>query len=173
MLRTRLLTIFVAVMSVPAQDASADKPDRKSDEAAIKAVIGKRTEGFNKKDAAAQASLFTKDADFYGSNGTVSVVGRKRIELLLSFVLKGVFKNATLEQKVTKISFVSPEIALVTIDLTMKRAEKDGGTYKNRGLRVMVKHDGVWKIRTFMNQRVLEGGVTQAEFDKAIEAKLK
>ena len=173
MMRTNSLTLLVIAMTISVQSANADDFDRQADEAAIKAVISKRTDGFNKQDAAAQASLFTKDADFYGSNGTVSVVGRKRIELLLSFVLKGVFKNATLEQKVTKISFVSPEIALVTIDLTMKRAEKDGGTYKNRGLRVMVKHDGVWKIRTFMNQRVLEGGVTQADFDKAIKAKLK
>ena len=102
---------------------------------------------------------------------SVSVTGPKKIESLLAFVQKGTLKNTTLEQKVTSISFLSLEIAQVTIDLTMKRAEKDGGTYKNRGLRVMDKKDGTWKIRTFMNRRVIGGKVTQKQIDKLIGAK--
>ena len=40
------------------------------------------------------------------------------------------------------------------------RPKKHGGTYKNRGLRIMVKQKGEWKIRTFINQRVVDSTVT-------------
>ena len=169
---TKLL-IIVAVATVASPNAFADDTTRKDDQTAIKAVIDKRTEGFNQKDAAAQAALYTDDSDFYASNGTVSVVGSEKIESLLELVHRGPLKNASLKQEVTKISFLSPEVALVTVSLTMKRPEKDGGTYRNRGLRVMVKRDGVWKIRTFMNQRVVESTVTQEDADKARSGKRK
>ena len=160
MLQAKIILTVIASTLASSHELFADSPNRKTDEVAIKAVIDKRTEGFNQKDAAAQAALFTDEADFYASNGTVSVVGPQRIKSLLNIVQSGPLKNATIEQKVTKVSFITPEIALATIELTMKRTERDGGTYKNRGLRVMVKQDGKWKIRTFMNQRVIEGRVS-------------
>ena len=76
-----------------------------------------------------------------------------------------------LEQTVTKISFLAPDIAVATVELTMNRPDSEGGTYKNRGLRILVKAKGQWKIRTFINQRITETGLTQKEVEQKIKSK--
>ena len=166
---TPVAVLMAAVFSSGANAAEAET--RSEDVAAIKSVIAKRTAGFNKKDAAAQTMLFTDDADFYASNGTVHVVGPKQVEKVLTFVHNGVLKNATVEQTVTKVTFLAPDVAVATLNLTMKRPKKDGGTYKNRGLRIMVRQKGVWRIRTFMNQRVVESSVSQEDVKKITKEK--
>ena len=165
---SKLVAFTLVLVSVLGQQAIS-QGNVPADVTAITKVIAKRTTGFNKKDAAAQAQLFTSDADFYASNGTVHVVGIKQVEKVLNLVHNGVLKHATLEQTVTKVSFLSPEIAVVTLDLIMSRPEEHGGTYRNRGLRVMVKKKGEWRIRTSMNQRVIEGRVSPADVNEQLQ----
>ena len=61
------------------QQALSQETDWSRDEAAIRTVIEEKTKGFNEHDPAGQAALFTPDADFYASNGSVHVVGRQKI----------------------------------------------------------------------------------------------
>ncbi|MCO6045831.1 SgcJ/EcaC family oxidoreductase [Aeoliella sp. ICT_H6.2] len=166
------LILFVLAFVLPLSQAWSAETDRPQDEAAIKQVIDKKTDGFNRHNAAAQAMLFTEGADFYASNGTVHVVGRDKIEGVFKFIHEGenaVFKNAKLDQTVSKIAFLSPDIAIVSTDLTVNRAEKDGGTYSSRGLRVMVRQDGQWKIRTYMNQLIVPSRVSPEDIETATE----
>ena len=148
-----LITAAVILAGITATETHAAQ--REDDRNAIKAVIEQRTKAFNAKDAAGQAALYSEDAGFYASNGVNSVKGRKQIEALLSRVHESVLKDASLKQEVTSIEFLAPEIAVVMIDLTMTRPEESGGSYKNRGLRIMKKIDGEWQIHTFINQRVI------------------
>ena len=167
----RHLTVLLTVVLYSAQAVHAE--DRASDRAAIRAVIEKRTDGFNKQDAASQAALFTTEADFYASNGTVYASGRKNIENVLAYVHKNALKDSTLEQKVTRVSFLTPDIAQVTIDLKMTRPKEAGGIYRNRGLRIMVRQDGAWRIRTFINQRVVASTTSQKDIEKAFDGSSK
>ena len=154
-MRSRILPVLVlALLPFLKSPAFADDVDRSEDEAAIKKVIQDHTEGFNNHDAAAQAKPFTEDADFYSSNGRLHLVGRKKVEVMLKYLHdpeEGIFRNATLKQNVTKIVFISSKTAIVTIEAAITRPN-----YKNRGLRVMMKVDGVWKFKSYMNQRVTE-----------------
>ena len=150
----RLVAIAVIVFATAAPILS-HAAERQGDRDAIKLVIAKRTEAFNLKNAAGQAALYTQDAGFFASNGVNAVKGREKIEGLLRRVHQSVLKDASLNQVVTSIEFLAPDIAVAMVDLTMTRPERSGGTYKNRGLRIMRKVDGTWKIHTFINQRVI------------------
>ena len=148
--------VLAVALTFAASDASSAQNDnRDNDRAAITKVINERTAAFNKQDAKKQAALFTEDADFYASNGVNHAKGREGIEKLLGHVATTIFQNAKLQQDISQIVFLNGNTALATVALTMKRPDSDGGTYQNRGLRVLVKSNGTWRIRTFMNQRVL------------------
>lgn len=149
---TQILRIAILVLAIYSNPVLAEI----GDSAAIQNLINARTTAFNARDAGAQAELFSADANFYASDGINKASGRDEIQKLLSIVLDGPLRNATLQQKITNLSFPTNGIAVVTIDVTIQGPSSQGiGTYLNRGIRVMKKVEDQWLISTFINQRVV------------------
>ena len=122
-----LLALAFSVCSVCATGQTDEQ--RTEDASAIKAVIDKRTADFNARDVESQAMLFTQDADFYGSAGDIHAKGRDDIASLLGTVLRGPFRNATLRQTVTKLTYISTDAAVATLDVEVERPSKDGKAF--------------------------------------------
>ena len=156
--------VLVAIaFSCVADDTRSQEIDRTKDEEAIKKVIQQLKASFNNHDASAQANLFTEDADFYSLDGLIHVEGREKIERAFNYLHNGdsaFFKRALINSEIIpKIAFLAPNIACVTTKLSVIPLQEGVPAYSCRGVRVMVKKNGKWKIRTYMDQKIIGGEV--------------
>ena len=124
-----------------------------ADEAAVRAVIDRETEGWAKFDSKEVASVFTEDVVWQNPFG-VRIHGRADLEKFLTDLMARPGYRAGKDTSPTKIldlRLTSPTTAAVWSD-----EQSQGQTNDNSGhpmdarhsyyLEVLVKRDGVWKI---------------------------
>jgi uncharacterized protein (TIGR02246 family) len=144
--------IFFASLLIPICAASCQQP-KASDEAAVRAVIGRETEGWAKFDAKEVASTYTEDAIWQNPFG-VRLHGSAQLEKFLNnlFARPG-YRAAkdTAPAKILDVRITSPTSATVWSDESSQGQIDDasGKPMQPRHsfyLEVLVKRNGQWKI---------------------------
>ena len=133
--------------------AAAVNGQQSTDEAAVRAVIARETEGWDKFDSKQVASVFTDDAVWQNPFG-VRLHGRADIEKFLTNLMARPGYRSGTDTSVTKIldlRMTSPTTASVWSDEQSKGQVNDfsGHPMEPRHsyyLEVLVKKDGAWKI---------------------------
>jgi uncharacterized protein (TIGR02246 family) len=147
-----LLSVTIFVLSL--QTAGAQQP---TDEAAIRAVLARETEGWDKFDPKQVASTFTDDAIWQNPFG-VRLHGRAEMEKFLTDLMaRPGFRagKSTSPTKILDLRLTSPTTAAVWSDEQIDGLVNDfsGNPMQPRHsyyLKVLVKKEGTWKISDAM-----------------------
>ncbi|RXH57800.1 YybH family protein [Granulicella sibirica] len=147
-MRKRMLALGVLVLLAPALNAQ-----KSADEAAVRAVIARETEGWDKFDSRQVASVFTEDAVWQNPFG-VRLHGRADIEeFLTNLMARPGYRSATdtSATKILDLRMTSPTTASVWSDEQSKGQVNDASGHPMEPrhsyyLEVLVKKDGAWKI---------------------------
>jgi uncharacterized protein (TIGR02246 family) len=142
--------LAIALLAFTLRSAVAQGPD---DEAAVRAVIARETEGWAKYDARQVVSVFTADAIWQNPFG-VRIHGSAELEKFLTELMARPGYRAgkdTVPTKILDLRFTSPTTAAVWSDESIEGLVNDlsGHPMEPRHsyyLEVLVKRDGVWKI---------------------------
>ena len=141
------LTTFVAA-------ASAQSPPTRAEEEAIKALMLKTTDAFNKHDAKAWAEFCTPDAQLVTVRGE-SMKGIGEIEKGLTAIFETRGRRATLKTLDVSVRFMRPDVALVHLINEMSGVTSADGqqlpAHRELSMRVLVNERGVWRITAFHN----------------------
>jgi uncharacterized protein (TIGR02246 family) len=148
-MRVRMFLILT-ILGLVMPPARAQQP---ADEAAVRAVIARETEGWDKFDSKQVASAFTEDAVWQNPFG-VRLHGRAEVEKFLTELMARPGYRAGKDTSPTKIldlRITSPTTAAVWSDEQSEGQTNDisGNPMQPRHsyyLEVLVKKDGVWKI---------------------------
>ncbi len=144
------LTFAIAVLTLSIPSAYSQQS---SDEAAIRAVIARETEGWSKFDAHEVASNFTEDAIWQNPFG-VRLHGSKQLETFLTGLMSRPGYRAgkdTSPATILDLRITSPTTATVwsderIVDLVNDNTGNPMPPRHSYYLEVLVKKDGVWKI---------------------------
>jgi uncharacterized protein (TIGR02246 family) len=144
------MTLALALLGLLAPVARAQQS---TDEAAVRAVVARETEGWDKFDAKEVASVFTEDAVWQNPFG-VRLHGRPEIEKFLTELMTRPGYRAGKDTSPTKIldlRMTSPTTAAVWSDEKSEGQTNDvsGNPMQPRHsyyLEVLIKKDGSWMI---------------------------
>jgi uncharacterized protein (TIGR02246 family) len=150
---TRIQVTVSALMLFTGLLHSGAQKQPSSDDAAIRAVLARETDGWNKFDAEQVASVFSVDATWQNPFG-VRLHGRAEIQKFLTDLLARPGYRAgvsTAPTKILEVRLTSPTTAAVWSDEKIEGLVNDvsGHPMKPRHsyyLKVLVKHDGKWQI---------------------------
>lgn len=108
--RSRRLVLMGGVLA--AVVAFAADGVHAQDEAALRALVDKQAEAWNRGDAAAWCAAFAPDADFVNIVG-MNFQGRPEIEKRHAGIFATVFKGSHTKVTVRKLTFPRPDVALL------------------------------------------------------------
>jgi uncharacterized protein (TIGR02246 family) len=149
----RIAAISLALLPL----AAMARTGTKADDEAIRAVLDRFAEAWNKHDAHAFAAVFAEDADFTNVFGQ-GASGRAKIEEQHARIFATMFKDSHQKQTDIKIRYLRPEIAAVDVQWEMTGArDPQGNPWPfRRGLLslVMMKNAGQWQIVVMHNQEL-------------------
>jgi uncharacterized protein (TIGR02246 family) len=148
MLKLAALCLLLFAFNAPHQAASDD------DQKAIRAVMDRFMDAWNKHDAHAFAALFAEDADFTNVAGR-GATGRSQIEAFHAPVFATIFKISHQKYTDIKIRLIRPDVAAVDVHWEMTGVlDPQGNPRPDRnGLLnfTMVKDAGTWQIVVMHN----------------------
>ncbi len=133
---------------------SADKSV--SDDAAIRALPQRITEGWNQGNGKTIGGVYAQDGTLVAGDGTVTrgseAIGDYHDRLFANFL-----KGTRLTVEVTDVRFLTPEIALMHTYGGILWPGEQKLAPGNDGIQsfVTVKQDGVWRVLLFQNTRVM------------------
>jgi uncharacterized protein (TIGR02246 family) len=154
------MTVLALCLSVAVAQDSAKSAPRSSgtdaDSAAIKQTVENYHNALNSRSSHAAAMCFTEDADFTDPAG-VRGHGRKEIEQFFDNAFARRLNNAHREDNVKKITFLTPQIAVVENAWTVSQSQAANGSlispYTGIHALVMTKQNGQWLIDVFYGIR--------------------
>jgi uncharacterized protein (TIGR02246 family) len=134
---------------------------KESEEDAIRGVVDRFMDAWNRHDAHAFAVLFAEDADFTNVIG-MGAHGRAKIEAFHASSFSSMFKDSHLTYTDCKVRLIRPDVAMVEVWWQMTGAtDRQGKPWPNRkGLVNFVagKEKGQWEILVMHNQELAEEG---------------
>jgi len=144
------IVLAVAILALAFQTAHTQQS---TDEAAIRAVLARETEGWDKFDPKEVVSTYTEDAIWQNPFG-VRIHGTAEMEkFLIDLLARPGFRagKSTSPVKILDLRVTSPTTAAVWSDERIEGLVNDfsGNPMQPRHsyyLKVLVKRDGVWKI---------------------------
>ena len=147
------IRLFVLAAMFAVGLPSLEAQQQSGDDAAVRAVLERETEGWNKFDALQVASTFTADAIWQNPFG-VRLHGRPEILKFLTDLLARPGYRAgtsTAPTKILDLRFTSPTTAAVWSDERIEGLGNDNSGYPMQPrhsyyLKVLVKQAGEWKI---------------------------
>jgi uncharacterized protein (TIGR02246 family) len=138
-----LLLLFGLICPVLAQNGA------EADEAAIRNNVNEMVQGWNTKNGARFAKVFSEDADYVVINGSY-LKGRAEIEKSHHMIFTTIYKDTTISLNVKQVRFLRPDVAVVHVT-----GRRDGPTdnLKQGAIitMVMTKEKDGWKIAAFQN----------------------
>jgi uncharacterized protein (TIGR02246 family) len=124
------------------------------DEQAIRDVVDRFVDAWNRHDAKAFAAVFAEDADFTNWRGT-GASGRAKVEEFHAPMFATIFKNSHQKYTEIKTHFVRPDVAAVDVHWEMTGLMDAQGNPRpdRQGLLsfVMAKNAGQWQIVVMHN----------------------
>jgi uncharacterized protein (TIGR02246 family) len=128
-----------------------------ADEQAIRYVIDRFVDAWNRHDAKAFAAVFAEDADFTNVRGT-GASGRQKIEEFHAPMFATIFSKSHQEYTDIKTRLIRPDVASVDVHWKMTGAiDAQGNPRPEReGLLsfVMAKNAGRWEIAVMHNLEI-------------------
>ena len=125
-----------------------------TDEHAIRSVMDRFMDAWNRHDAKAFAAVFSEDADFTNVRG-VGASGRAKIEEFHGPMFATIFSKSHQEYSDIRTRFLRPDVAAVDVRWKMTGAMDAQGNPRpeREGLLnfVMVKDGGRWEIAVMHN----------------------
>jgi uncharacterized protein (TIGR02246 family) len=124
--------------------------------AAIRQVLAELAACWNRADGAAYGALFTDDADYIDVTGTRTCGGvaiGKAHQFLWDRFLKGSILEANDD---ADMQLIAPDVAIVIATGAARLAGQAVAPADRQSINttVLVKRDGVWRIRAFQNSRI-------------------
>lgn len=130
-----------------------------ADEGAIRVLLAKLAESWNRSDGAAYGAGFTEDADYIAFDGTYlkgrDAVARSHDDLFEFF--DNVFQGSRLVAESSGIRFLTPDVALVhaTGAVLFPWQKQAAADRRSINTSVVVRQpDGSWLVAAFQNTRV-------------------
>jgi uncharacterized protein (TIGR02246 family) len=154
-----LIAVLLAAPALFAQSAPNTSPTKggAEDEKAIRAVLDRFVDAWNKHDAKAFAAVFAEDADFTNVAGT-SARGRGAIEEFHAAKFATIFKDSIQSIVAVRIRFVRPDVAAVEMEWKMTGAASPDGRQipVRHGLLnfTMTRDAGAWQILVMHNMNL-------------------
>ncbi len=146
----KIAAIWISLLPLAAMAQTGGAPDRQ----AIRDVMDRFVDGWNRHDAKAFSAVFAEDADFTNWRGT-GATGRTKMEEFHAPMFATIFKNSHQKHTEIKIRFIRPDVAAVDVHWEMTGAmDAQGNPQPDRqGLLsfVMAKNDGQWQILVMHN----------------------
>ncbi len=158
MKRATVVAALIAIgFSVSGLTSQAQNVGSRGDEDAIRKVVLRMTEDFNRHDAKAATQMYVPDARFVTVRGEV-MDGQPAIENGLASILGTRAKNASQRTLDVAVRFIRPDIALVHVTNELSGLVAPDGqalpSHQELSLRVFVKESGVWSVAAFQNTLV-------------------
>lgn len=147
-----LLLIACGVVVTISSDAIAQSEARPGqtrgvDREAIVELFRERAKTFNERDLEAQLALVDDDIIITTAIGQVTVRGKVNYGGLMLFIWDRGFKDKTLTEEVLAIDFLSEEMALVQLKLSINPSDDFPYDHLN-ALRLVIKKKGKWLVRS-------------------------
>lgn len=129
-------------------------------EEGIRNVLSGMEDAWNRGDAKAWARYFSRDAEFVDVAGAI-LEGRDGIERRHADLLAGMFSGSHLAQKLRRIRFLQPDVAVVDADLEVygykslpRGLPTSGAVLSARLKHIMIYANGQWWIVASQNTYV-------------------
>ena len=149
---TVIALLTASIISVFGQANASQNAPSAADEAAIRALVQKCIEGWNKGSGEAFAAQFAEDSDFVVGNGT-HLKGRKQNASNHQQIFDTFFKGTRLWLQVKSVRFLRPDVALIhTLGKVLKPGESDASQEPATIQSWTVsKHGNEWLVDAFQN----------------------
>jgi uncharacterized protein (TIGR02246 family) len=127
-------------------------------EAAIRQIVAEQAAAWNSGDGRGYAKHFAEHGSFTNVLGT-TVFGHLEFEQRHVGILATFFKGSVLEEKIRRIQFVGPDVAIVDIDVVVRGVHgmppavsvSPEGVLQTRLMQVFVARAGLWWIEAHHN----------------------
>jgi len=129
---------------------------QQGDEASIRQAVQNMQDGWNRKDGKAFAAPFAAEHDYVNINGLyLPKITREANARAHQQLFDGVYKEVDLQLRLSKIRFLSPEIAVMHIQgHSHPKGKADEKRQEIVITGVMQKREGRWEIVVFQNTPV-------------------
>jgi uncharacterized protein (TIGR02246 family) len=127
-------------------------------EAAIRQIVAEQAAAWNSGDGPGYARHFAEHGSFTNVLGT-TVFGHQEFEQRHSGILATFFKGSVLEENIRRVQFVTPDVAIVDVDVVVRGvhgmppavAVSPEGVLQTRLMQVFVARAGRWWIEAHHN----------------------
>jgi len=138
--------------------------DMTADETAIRKIIQDEVADWNRGDAAGYSRQFATDGTFTNLRGQF-FTGYEAFLKQHEVIFRGIFKSTTLQQDVSSLKFISPDVAIVETVTSVSgmrepppgAAVDSKGRLRTRLLQVVARRGSEWKIVAYHNVDVKAG----------------
>lgn len=133
--------------------------DRKEETAAIRQRLDEYVAAYNKHDVKGVASFWAKDGDYLNALGQLAMTNSE-LEKIYTENFSGKLKNAQIKVTVEFLRFITPDIALIDIEIITSGVKNEQGQdlkpYVTHAFCVLSKTDGKWFINAYRSYALLE-----------------
>lgn len=156
---TVIALLTASLISVFGQGNTSQNAPNAADESAVRALVQKCIEGWNKGSGEAFAAQFAEDSDFVVGNG-MHLKGRKQNASNHQQIFDTFYKGTRLWAQVKSVRFLRPDAALVhTVSRILKPGESDASPEPEAIQTWMVsKHGNEWLVDAFHNTLIQRRG---------------
>ena len=154
-MRNSLIVVALLIassLSVSGQGNISGNAPNAADEAAIRALLQKCIEGWNKGSGEAFAAQFAEDSDFVSANG-MHIKGRKQNASHHQQIFDTFFKGTRLWAQVKSVRFLRPDVALLHTQGTILRPGESDASPEPASIQTLTvsKHGNEWLVDAFQN----------------------
>jgi len=144
--------LTASLIFVFGQGNASQKTPTAADESAVRALVQKCIEGWNKGSGEAFAAQFAEDSDFVVANGRHDK-GRTQIASSHQQIFDTFFKGTRLWLQVKSVRFLKPDVALIhTASKVLRPGESDASPEPELiQTWIVLKHGNEWLIDAFQN----------------------
>jgi uncharacterized protein (TIGR02246 family) len=163
--RRSLLTLPLLILAPACESGHGERG-----EAAIRALLARQAEAWNRHDARAWSAPFTEDAEFVNILGML-LVGRAQIEQRHAELFQGIFSHSRVVVTTRKVRSLGPTSALAETDYELSqyfrlppgfRATDADGTLRTRLKYVLMLTPEGWRIVSAQNTAIVPTPAAEA-----------
>lgn len=156
---TVMALLAASLISVFGQGNTGQDAPNAADEAAVRALVQKCAEGWNKGSGEAFAAQFAEDSDYVVVNG-MHIKGRRQNAAGHQQIFDTIYKGTRLWVQVKSVRFLRPDVALMhTVSRVLKPGESDTSAAPEAIQTWTVsKHGNEWLVDTFHNTPIQRQG---------------
>lgn len=151
-----LLARFLAPLACAAATIGAAHATR-TDEALVRDIPYQIAQGWSKGDGRAIAAVYATDGVLVAGHGVV-LRGPTDIASYHDEQLASALKDSRLTIEITHVRFLEPDVVLMQTEGGILWPGKTQLAARDRGIQsfVVVKENGVWRVKLFQNTRILQ-----------------